>query len=354
MRPTVPGRLRAQALVGAPLADPLDVVRHLGAVQAQLADMACWGIARRTSSTTLADVHALLDGGDLVRTHVLRPTWHLLAPDDVHWLQALTGPRVARLLETTNRSIGLTPEMVEQGVAVVVEALAAPEPPTRSDLARTLSDAGLALSGQGVAHVVMAAETRALVASGPLRGRQHTYRLLAPRAVDRTRDELLADVARRYVRGHGPIREHDLAWWTSLTLTDSRRAIELGGLRPLDVEGVIHWTLDDPGHDDLAVPRVMLLPNFDEYVSYARDPSDYAGIDGAVDDVMRATGLLFVDGRLAGSWTRSISSRRVVVEVGTDRRVTAVLRRALQDEADAFGRFLGREAELRLPDRGRG
>jgi hypothetical protein len=300
-------------------------------------------------ATTLAELQRSFDAGDVVRTHVLRPTWHLVAPDDLPWLQALTGPRVRRLIETTNRSIGLSSAVVDRGAALVVEALADGRPRTRRELADVLAASGLDLSGQAVAHVVMSAEIDAAIASGPLSGRQHTYRLVEPRPVG-PRDELLAQAARRYAAGHGPIRDRDrdLAWWTSLTLADSRRAIGLGELRPVDVDGVTHWTIDEPGHAE--APDVMLLPNFDEYISYARDPDDYTGIAARSGEVMRATGLVFVRGRLAGSWTRTLSARTVAIDVRTAARATASLRRGVQAEADAFGRFVGREARVLIGD----
>jgi hypothetical protein len=167
---------------------------------------------------------------------------------------------------------------------------------------------------------------------------------LPPTALQLKPDELLAEVARRYARGHGPFRDKDLAWWTSLTLTDSRRAIQLAELRQLDVVGEAYWTLDEPVEAE--VPRVMLMSNFDEYISYARDREDYAGFDGSVNDVMRGSGLLMIDGRLCGTWTRTITARTVKIVVDRAPRLTGSVRRALDDEAAAFGRFVGREPEL--------
>lgn len=343
MKP-IPGRLHAQALVGSSLASATDVVRHLGAVQSQLPDMALWAVGRRLRDATLAELRESFDRGDFLRTHVLRPTWHFVVPEDVHWLQALTGHRVQRLLRTTNRSIALSDAVVERGVAVVVAALADGAARSRAELATALTDAGLAVTGQAVAHVVMSAETDALVVNGPMRGKQHTYRLLGASPPLPARDDMLADIARRYAQGHGAFRAKDLAWWTSLTLTDSRRAIRLADLRPADVPGDDHWMLDAPVEAD--VPRAMLLANFDEYISYARDPADRAGYNGTADDLMRGAGLLLVDGLIVGRWSRTISARRVAIEVEATPRITGPVRRALEAEAAAFGSFVGREPEL--------
>ncbi|AWB92975.1 winged helix DNA-binding domain-containing protein [Aeromicrobium chenweiae] len=312
MKPVV-GRLHAQGLDAPRFGTASDVVSHLGCVQSQLHDMALWAVGRRTDGLTFAELQGSFARGEFLRTHVLRPTWHFVDPGDVHWWLALTAPRIRRLMRAIDRDLGLTDERLDRCAEVVVASLAGRATRTRAELGADLAAAGLDHTGQSLAHVVMHAEIDALIVNGPPRGKQHTYRLLEPRPMTRTHDELLADAARRYARGHGPVRDKDLAWWTSLTLTDARRAIELADLTPLDVDGVPHWRLDDPVEAE--VPRVMLLSSFDEYVSYAREPADYSVFAGAVKDVMRGSGLLMLDGRLAGTWTRTVSARAVDVVV---------------------------------------
>lgn len=343
MKPHIAGRPHAQGLDAPRFSSAAEVVRHLGCVQSQLHDMALWSLARRmTGSPTLAALQASFDGGAFLRTHVLRPTWHFVDPTDVHWLQALTGPRVERLMNASNRTIDLIPDAVQRGVEVVVAGLADGTHRTRAELAVLLADAGLPAAGQPLAHIVMQAEIERAIVNGPMRGKQHTYRLLPPAPSPLpARDEMLADVARRYARGHGPVRDRDLAWWTSLTLTDSRRAIDLAGLRPSSVDGETYWSLDEPVGQP--APRVMLLSNFDEYISYARDPDDYSGFTGSVEDVMRSSGLLLVDGRLAGRWSRTVTAKRVDIVVEQTRRLTADLRLHVEEEAEAFGRFVERD-----------
>ena len=344
MKPNVPGRLHAQGLVSPRFDTATDVVRHLGCVQSQLHDMALWAVARRTQELTLADAQAAFDRGDFLRTHILRPTWHFVDPADIHWLLSLTAPRVRQLMTSSWTAMGLSMDLIDRGSEVIVAALADGAPHSRAELADALEAAGLQANGTFLVHQLMNAEISLLIANGPMRGKQHTYVTLPPSSVDRTHDELLAEGARRYARGHGPFRDKDLAWWTSLTLTDSRRAIELADLRPLDLEGQAYWTLDEPV--DAEVPRVMLLSNFDEYISYARDPEDYTGFDGTVDDVMRGSGLLMIDGRLCGRWSRTVTAKTVRIAVDRAPRLTGPVRRALDAEAAAFGRFLGREPEL--------
>ena len=311
--------------------------------------MALWAVARRTPGLTKDDLDVAFARGDFLRTHVLRPTWHFVDPTDIHWMLTLTAPRIRQLMASSNNATGLTPDRLERGAAVVAEALADGAPRTRAELGEALAEAGLEHRGQPLIHTVMSAEISALIVNGPMRGKQHTYVPLdsvveAPPA--QPRDELLALVARRYARGHGPFRDKDLAWWTSLTLTESRRAIQLGELRPLDLDGQTYWAHDEPV--EAGVPTAMLLSNFDEYISYARDADDYDRFDGTVSDLMRGSGLLALNGQLAGSWTRTVKANVVDIEVRSTPRVTAGIRAALELEGQVFGEFLGRESRLHI------
>ena len=347
MKPSVLGRLHAQGLDAPRFGTAVDVVRHLGCVQSQLHDMGLWAVARRTDGLTKAELDDAFARGDFLRTHVLRPTWHFIDPSDLHWMMQVTAPRIRQLMSSSNNAIGLTAEKLDRSAEVIVSALA-DGPRTRAELGVALAESGVDPAGQ-LTHMAMHAEIELLVVNGPMRGKQHTYVLLdsvVAGAPPHPRDELLALIARRYARGHGPIRDKDLAWWTSLTLTDSRRAIELGELRPTKIDGETYWS-----HDELLdtpPAPALLLSNFDEYISYARDADDYRRFDGTVDEMMRSTGLLAVDGQLAGMWTRTIKSQTVAITVQCSPRVTPTIRRALEAEAVSFGHFLQRDPELEI------
>ncbi len=348
MLPSVAGRLHAQGLDSPRFTDAVDVVRHLGAVQAQLHDMALWAVARRAENLTKSDLDASFARGDFLRTHVLRPTWHFVDPTDIHWLLELTAPRISKVISSTLKGVGLTTQQLERGSAVICQALAGGAALTRSELGVAIEESAVA-GPDHLAHLAMYAEINALIVNGPMRGKQHTYVLLdsiAKAPPSRPRDELLGLMARRYARGHGPVRDKDLAWWASFTLSESRRAIELGELQPREIDGETYWS-----HGELiesGPAAAMLLSNFDEYISYARQPDDYALFDGTPDQMMRCTGLLAIEGRLAGTWTRTVKSRTVDIVVRSSPRVTPAIRRAIEAEAAAFGRFVERTPQLQI------
>ena len=344
----VPLRLRPQRLAGDPLPSPADVVAHLGAVQSQDHGMSLWSVGRRCGAS-MADVEKSFARGDFVRTHVLRPTWHHVLRNDLTDLLEVTAPRIERLLSTGNRAMKFPDERMRDGADVVGAAVEADGPLTRRELAERLEAAGFEHAGVQLVHMVMFAEITGRIVSGPLHGKQHTYVTADLPSSRRTADERLAWIAQTYARGHGPFQARDLAWWTSLTLTQARRAIELSELRPVALDGEEYVADHEPA--PVGVPRALLLSNFDELISYVRDPADLEQLGGNRDTFMRSSGLLFVDGRIAGFWTRAVKADEVAVSVTAIVKIDAGVRSAIESEAAAFGRFCDRAPVLQIVHR---
>ena len=334
-------RLPAQRLVGEPLSSPAAVVGHLGAVQSQMPDMALWAIGRRCNAT-MTEVEDAFARADFVRTHVLRPTWHDVLKEDLRDLLEVTAPRIRQASMSNSRRDGLAPDVIERWAGLAIDAIRERGPLTRLEVEQQLAEAGFVRQGNSLAHVMIEAELTGEIHSGPVRGRQHTYLAADLPPSRRSPDERLAWLARTYGRGHGPFRAKDLAWWATLTLTQARRAIELAELEPVDLAGETHHATEPPA--ECAVPPALLLPAFDEYISYARDPEDFTAVRGEVGTVMRTTGLLFVDGALGGSWTRSITADQVTVEVAPAMPIRRSVSTAIEAEAERFGAFVNRPA----------
>ena len=334
-----PYRLGPQRLVGEPLGSPAEVVGHLGAVQSQLPDMALWAIGRRCEAP-LAEVEAAFARGDFVRTHVLRPTWHDVLRTDLRDLLEITAPRIRQASSSNSRRDGLTLESIQRWSGLAIEAIRAHGPLTRAEVQQYLIEDGFTREGNSLAHVMIEAELTGEIHNGPVRGKQHTYTVADLPLSRRSPEERLAWLARTYGRGHGPFRDKDLAWWAMLTLTQARRAIELAELEPVDLAGETHYTSEPLTTVD--VPAAMLLPCFDEFTSYVRDPEDYTLVDGQVGMILRTTGLLFVGGSLAGSWTRAIAATQVALEVTPTTQIARSVSTAIEAEAERFGAFVNR------------
>src|SRR3989442_2499270 len=222
-------RLHNQHLVSPTLTEAEEVVRTLGAVQAQDYLGARWAIAQRATGLAETDVEGAIAGGAILRTHVLRPTWHFVLPEDVRWMLELTAPRVGAAMAYHNRQLELDAPTFRKGHTALERALRGGNQRTRAELATVLARAGIDVaSGQRVGQLLMQAELDRVVISGARRGKQFTYALFderVPPSPKRDRDEALHDLARRYFATRGPATAEDFAWWSGLSASEARRAI---------------------------------------------------------------------------------------------------------------------------------
>src|SRR5688500_3869884 len=262
-------RLGAQFLARPSRGAVVDLIRTLGAVQAQDYPGAKWALGQRVAGATDASIEALFTEGAVLRTHVLRPTWHFVAPEDIRWLLALTGPRVAAAMASYNRKLELTPDVFHRSHDTLARALEGGKHLTRAELGDSLARAGIVARSQRLGHLMMQAELDAVICSGPRRGKQFTYALLDERvapASTRDRDESLLDLTLRYFSTRGPATTADMSWWSGLGMSDVRRGIEMAGkeLRNLEIDGRPHWVVAGR-RTRAARPSAHLLPNYDEY-----------------------------------------------------------------------------------------
>ena len=349
-------RLAGQFLTTAKPDRGAEVVRALGAVQAQDYAGAKWAVAQRTAGRTDAEIERELETGQILRTHVLRPTWHFVVPSDVRWMLALTGPRVSAAMAPANRRLELDRAVYRRAYRVFTKALGDGNFLTRGELASELARAGISgATGQRLGHLMMQAELDGLVCSGPRRGKQLTYALLdarAPVVAPLARDEALAELTGRYFARRGPATPRDFAWWSGLTVADARRGIALvdSGLERLTIGDTEHWIAADAPPPPRRALSAHLLPNYDEYFIGFRDRS---AIGRRVRDTSSVTGgnaliphVILVNGELVGIWRRTFEKERVLVTLEAH---TALTRRELDlvaAEVRRFGRFLDRPAVI--------
>jgi hypothetical protein len=207
-----------------------------------------WGIGLRAAVTDAA-VDRACDEGSIVRTHILRQTWHFVARDDIRWMLALSGPRVNAVNAHYYRKMELDEPLFTRSRKVIERVLRGGTHLTRPELGRALQRAGIAASGNRLAFLTMRAELDAVIVSGPRRGHQLTYALLeerVPAAKPIDRDAALAALAHRYFASHGPATLKDYVWWSGLTIRDARAGIELAGssLTRENVEGLTYWSVE--------------------------------------------------------------------------------------------------------------
>ena len=345
-RSVIARRLHNQRLTVTGFRDPAPVVAWQGAVQAQEYAVARWALGLRCNGATDADVERAFDEGRILRTHVMRPTWHFVTPADIRWLQALTAPRVKAAMASYNRKLELTPRLFARSHQIVARALEGGRFLTRSELAAALIRRRIKASGQRLAHLMMEAELDCIICSGPRRDKQFTYALLderAPRVKTPTRDESLAELARRYFSSHGPATARDFSWWSGLTMKEARLGVDL--CKPVllqeTIDGLTYWSV--PGEPPFPPGyATYLLPIYDEFLIAYRDREVVTGSHAADAGAAFAAGFphhLIVGGQLAGSWARTADKNGVAVAIAPFRRLTADEIRRVQQAAARFGRF---------------
>ena len=259
----------------------------------------------------------------MVRTHVLRPTWHFVHPGDIRWLLKLTAPRVHQASAYQYRALELDVGTRARSRAVIEGILNGGRSMTREELRRGLADAGVLGNNLRLGYMLIDAELEGLICSGPRQGKQQTYALLeerVPPSRPRERDEALAELARRYVEGHGPAQVADLAWWAGLTKADARTGLDLA-TPPLVREVVgerTFWVAPDaPAAAKADRPVVHLLPNYDELLVSFRDRVD--AMDPELPPAAQVAQVILAhiivrDGLVVGGWRRIDEGSAIRVE----------------------------------------
>jgi hypothetical protein len=323
------------------------VVEQLCAMQAQDFIGAKWGIGLRATGLDDRAVEAAFDRGEILRTHVMRPTWHFVTPADIRWMLALTAPRVHQASKFYYKQHGLDAKTMTRAHRVLASELEGGRFRTRTELAAALAKRGIEARGPRLGLLTIHAELEQVMCSGPVRGKQLTYAHFderAPSAKARTLTDPCAELAARYFASHGPATLRDYVWWSGLTVAQATKGVEHAGLEPREIGGLTYWARE------WSAPRMpaaaFLLPNYDEYLIAYKDrelmrPGDAkigAGIMTGPDAYAHP---LVVDGRFAGVWRRRVAGGTTTVEVVVKVTLSAKQRRAVDAAAERLAAFSG-------------
>ncbi|MBK8425790.1 MAG: AlkZ family DNA glycosylase [Lewinellaceae bacterium] len=254
------------------------IAAWMGATQAQDYTHAKWALGLRLPGTKDADVEAAIDRGEIIRTHLLRPTWHFVAAEDLRWMLALSAPQINAIMASTNRLMGLDEAIFARCNDIIAKTLEDGQHLTREELMSELEKAGIATNDFRAAHIMMRAEQEGIVCNGSRRGKQFTYALIderIPASNIYSRPDAIAELARRYFRSHAPATLHDFQWWSGLKMTDARKGLE--AVQPTLVQETIdkqtYWMPHDFQERKTDAPTLHLLPAFDEYLVSYKDRS---------------------------------------------------------------------------------
>jgi len=343
-------RLRNQRLVGERFDSPAEVVRWLGAVQSQDFPAAKWALGLRLNDSNEASIDQAFNNGEILRTHVLRPTWHFVMPQDIRWLLKLTAPRVITSSTGQYRRHGLDGPTFKRSNRTLERELEGGKQLTRTALVTALKAANIQTDNLGYMLLMMRAELDGLICSGPRRGKQFTYMLLDERApaLERfNRDEALRSLAERYFTSHGPATPHDFSWWSGLTVGDARHAIEMLGSKTerIDVDGRTYFSGAASVSTVAEHHSVLILPIYDEAIIAYQDRSAYlrrlAESKTLLPENIVFNHTILLDGQIVGIWRRSVSARAVTVEPTYFIQLKRTERLEIEDAIERHAAFLG-------------
>jgi hypothetical protein len=357
IRPVKVAELRARRAAAQRLhrpegADPDAIVRGLLAVQAQDGRAARLALRARGEGLTAAGVDtALTDARSLVVAWLMRGTLHLVGREDYPWLLGLTAPGRAAGSARRLAQEGVSAEEAERAVAIVARALADDGPLTRAELARRIAAAGIRSEGQAAPHLLALAARRGIAVHGPVRDGEQAYVLtrdwlgVAPALPleGDARAAALAELARRYLEGHGPATAADLATWAGLALRDARVGLDaIAGELSEHGAGLVDLAGRADPPDRALAPR--LLPAFDPYLLGWKErafavPAAHARRVHPGGGILRAVAT--AGGRVVATWGARRRGGRLAVEVQPFGRLPAGVARALATEADDVARFEG-------------
>lgn len=343
-------RMHSQRLWGPPMASPEDVVGWLAAMQSQEIALAEWAVAQRTRLVNKAAMDQAVANGTILRSHLLRPTWHFVLPADIRWLLELTRPRINALNAFSYRRFGLDEAVFAKTNAVIAAALDGGRQLTRKELASILHGAGITASGLHLAYVLMRAELDAVICSGAPRGRQQTYARLedrVPSAPSLDRTAALAELTRRYFTSRGPATLRDYLRWSSLTAADGHEGLEMVGslLQREVVDGRTYWFAPAAPGAVPPSPWVDLVQGYDECIMSYSESKDVLRLKGTTGRLLTGeavfTHAILLDGRLLGHWRPVVGTSRVAVDAHFYRPLNAAENDAFEAAADRYGRFVG-------------
>ncbi|WP_433335760.1 winged helix DNA-binding domain-containing protein [Spirillospora sp. CA-294931] len=335
-----------------PFTGVADVVGWFGGLQSQDYLPAKWAIAQRLGpGITNADLDRAFNDGVILRTHVLRPTWHFVAPTDLRWLLELTAPRVHALNGYAYRRGELDGPLLRRTTNLIADAVADGNHLTRKQIAALLAKHGIIAEGFRLGYILIHAELEQVICSGPLQGKQHTYALLeerVPPTASLEREAALAELVRRFFVSHGPATAKDLAWWSSLTRADIITGLSLArdALERIDIDGITYWSAPGEAPAPPPSPSVRLLQAYDEYIVGYRQSKHLLDLADLTPEAAGPlpNGVIVIDSQVAGRWKRTTRADDVVLKAALFRALETTETAALQAAADELGTFLGKRA----------
>jgi hypothetical protein len=315
-------RLFNQQIAATEFTKPEEIVAWFGAMQAQDYPMAKWAIGLRLPGGTEEKVARAIADGKILRTHLMRPTWHFIAAEDIRWLIQLSAPQLRSTSKATFRSFGLDAEICNRANDLIAKMLEGGKHLTRAEIMAELKNSGIDSDNYRASYLMFNAEIDGVVCNGKTRGKEQTYALLderVPQAVELSRDEAIAELTRRYFTSHAPATLRDFIWWSGLPTADARKGLEMNKaeLRSEEIEGQTYYLPNSFPFPQMPADPLYLLPAFDEFMVAYKDRSAALAPERS-QEAITGNGIfkpiIVAGGKIAGVWKRSFKKDSVIIE----------------------------------------
>jgi hypothetical protein len=340
-------RLINQQLIECEFNRPHELVRWMGCIQAQDYAGAKWAIGCRIKGIRDEEIENDFNKGKILRTHVLRPTWHFISPEDIHWMLKLTAPRVKAFCKSLHKKLDIDDKALRKSKAIITKALAGGRHLDRDEIKNLLKTGKLNTDDIRLGFYLMDAELNGLICSGERKGKQFTYALLEERVrkyKTLDHDEAIAELAKRYFRSHGPATLHDFAWWSGLTLTDGKKGIELNhkNLSHLVLNGQAYWFSED-ATGNKAKTSVYLLPPFDEFTVAYKDRMDIVNPKFYLKTGNGMKPVVVQSGQITGIWKRTELKDKVEIEITSLEANNKTAAQKIKRTSNDYAKFLNKD-----------
>jgi hypothetical protein len=336
-------RLQAQQLNGSAFKKAADLVKWFGAIQGQEYAQSKWGIGLRLPQLDDKAIEKEIHDGKIIRTHLLRPTWHLVAAADLRWLLMLTAPRVSAINAYMYRKMELNETIFKRCHGIFEKALQGNKQLTRDELSKALKEHRIEAEGVRLVCILMHAELAALICSGKKQGNQFSYALIeerVPPAKEKTRDEALLELTKRYFKSRGPATLKDFSTWSGLSLSDCKKGMELSaGLFSKEILDKETYYFEAAELKPLSDNHIHLLPIYDELIMGYKNRDAILQFKHDSQKSFTFDNTILVAGQIMGTWRRTMKPKAIELEYQLLKPLSGKQNSEFKKRIDRFGEF---------------
>jgi hypothetical protein len=356
MKPDEISRMRCknQQVVGSRLSSAEEVSKWMVALQAQDYIMSKWAFGIRVPDSTEEMINNEIDAGRIIRTHVLRPTWHFISADDIYWLIAISHRHIRNSMSYREKQLELSDDIFSVCNRILEKSLRDNNHKTREELISELLEEKIRVDENRASHIFMRAEIEGIICSGKQKKGKITYALISDRVPFKrsqlSHEEALKELGYRYFKSRGPATLKDFVWWSGLSAGESRLAIELNKheFSSIESESQTYW-FSDSEKKEHKTDQIFFLPSYDELLISYRDRN------AVINDIDHKTAVsnngifypsIMINGRIAGTWKRNIKGRTVFISTNLFENENTDLSGLFEKSLSAYSRFINKKVEL--------